>query len=166
MLEAISTFFTTLFSESGNLILLFFVTGIVFNVFTEVVKKQIWPKYTEEEISAGKKQKSCPEWMGMIFGIFLTIVFIFCTLMAYHSGVPHCSLIGGYYFIPVWCVAYYIWQMAAMKFVKMVMRKLFPVFMTGGNRPPRPQRPKVYKVPAGATVEYVGETPDNGDIDG
>ena len=155
-MEALVAFFTNLFDESGNLIVLFFITGIVFNVFSEIIKGQIWPKYSKEEIAAGKVQNEMPAWMGMIFGLFFMLVFISCAVAASMSGIPHCALIGGNFFIPVWCVAYYIWQMGCMKVVKFLMRLLFPRFMLG-NKPHKQPRQKVYRVPAGAKVEYVEE---------
>ena len=155
MLEALNVFFDTLFAESGNLILLFGVTGVVFNVFSETIKKQVYPKYTAEELAAGKVQKDMPRWVGMIFGIVSTIVFTACAVGASVTGVPHCSLIGGYFFIPVWCVAYYIWQIACMKLVKRILIAMFPKFMTGHGRPQKPKKEKVYKIPAGAKVEYM-----------
>ena len=155
MLEAIGLFFTRLLDESGNLILMFIITGVVFNVFAEIVKKQIFPKLTEEELAAGKVQKECPAWIGMIIGVVLTIVFLACAIGAYITVTPHCQLIGGFFFTPVWAVAYYVWQMACMKLVKGIMTLLFPLFMTGHKRPQKPPKQKVYKIPAGATVEYV-----------
>lgn len=169
MLESVDFFFDTLFAESGVLILLFGVTGIVFNVFSETIKKQIYPKYTEEELAAGKVQKDMPRWVGMIFGIVSTAVFTACAIGASLTGAPHCHLIGGYFFAPVWCVAYYIWQMACMKVVKRILCLMFPRFMTGHGRPARQKKEKVYKIPAGAKVEYVGESDtegEDGTIDG
>lgn len=156
-MEAINIFFSTLFEDSGILILLFFVTGIAFNVFGEIVKKQIFPKLTEDESAAGKKQKDCPRWIGMLIGIALTGVFLACAISASLAGMPHCSLIGGMYFVPVWAVAYYVWQIAAMQAVKSIMKLMFPRFMTGKGRPEKPKKVKVYRVPAGATVEYTGD---------
>ena len=157
MLESIKLFFDTLFEESGVLILMFVITGPVFNVFVETIKKQIFPKYTEEEIAAGKKQKECPRWVGMLFGIFLTHAFTALAIGASVTATPHCTLIGGFFFLPVWAVAYYIWQMGCMRVVKMIMRKMFPSFMTG-HKPKKPQKTKVIRVPAGTNVEYIENT--------
>lgn len=154
-MEAFKLYFDTLLNDSGNLILLFFITGIVFNVFGEIIKKQIFPVYTAEELAAGKKQKEMPRWVGMIFGIIMTLVFLACALGAYFTGVPHCRLIGGVWFLPVWCVAYYVWQLGCMKLVKMILRALFPCFMTG-HKPYKPPKPKYVKVP----VEYAETIPE------
>lgn len=156
MVDALNIYFTTLFAESGTLIVLFLLTGIAFNIFSEIIKKQIFPKYTAEELSAGKVQKDCPRWLGMIFGLVLTIVFLACAIGANFTNTPHCRLIGGVFFLPVWAVAYYIWQMAAMKLIKLIMKKMFPVFMTG-SRPPRKPKTKVIRVPQGYKVEYEDE---------
>ena len=164
-MESLTIFFNTLFEESGNLILLFFVTGVVFNVFAEIIKKQIFPKYSPEEKAAGKVDREMPRWVGMIFGIFLMIVFMSCAVAASLDGVPHCKLIGGNFFIPVWCVAYYIWQLGCMKVVKMVMKALFPRFMTGKPKE-KVVKTKVYKIPAGAKVEYIGEEDETGEVNG
>ena len=150
-MEGAMLYFETLFEESGNLILLFFVTGIVFNIFAEIIKKQIFPAYSPEELAAGKVQKEMPSWIGMLFGIFLMIVFISCAVAASMSGTPHCKLIGGNWFLPVWCVAYYVWQMVCMKLVQMVMKILFPKFMMG-NKPQKPPKPKYIRVPADSVV--------------
>lgn len=163
MFEAFDVFMTALFDESGGLMVMFVVTGLAFNVFTETIKKQIWPKYTAEELAAGKVQKEMPAWIGMIFGIVMTAIFTACAVLSSAYAVPHCQLIGGNFFVPVWMVAYYLWQMACMKVIKGIMTALFPRFMTGHKRPQKPQRPKVYKVPAGATVEYVQE---DGEVNG
>ncbi len=144
---AIDVFFRTLFAESGVLILLFFVTGLVFNVFGEIIKKTLWPKLTAEELAKGKVQKEVPGWFGVAIGIVMMILFLCCTMLAQFTAAPHCALIGGYAFLPVWAVAYYLWQMVGMKVVKWIMRKVCPLYMTGVPRPPRPK--KEPSVPAG-----------------
>ena len=159
-MEAVKLYFDTLFAESGNLILLFFATGIAFNLFGEIIKKQIYPVYTAEELAAGKKQKDMPRWIGMLFGIGMMAVFIACVLGASITGVPHCKLIGGVWFLPVWCVAYYVWQLGCMKMVKFILRLMFPKFMTG-HKPQKPQKPKYVRVP----VEYVTDDEEPKDAD-
>ena len=148
-MEALTIFFTTLFEESGVLMLLFFATGLVFNVFGEIIKKTLFPKITAEEKSAGKAQKECPGWLGIVIGAVLTILFLVCTMLAQFTHAPHCALIGGYAFLPVWAIAYYLWQMAAMKLIKLVMRKICPLYMTGKPRPPKPKKEKPVMVPDG-----------------
>ena len=165
-MEAVTIYLTTLFNESGNLILLFIAGGIVFNVFTEIIKKQIFPKLTAEESAAGKVQKECPKWLGMIIGIIMTILFTACVIGSQHLGTPHCQLIGGYFFLPIWFVAFYLWQMACMKIVKKLLVLICPFFMTGNRRPPKPQKPKVIKIPAGAVVQYEEMNEENGDVNG
>ncbi len=148
-MEALNAFFNTLFYESGVLILLFIVTGIVFNVFGEFIKKTLFPKITQEEKADGKKQKECPGWLGIVIGVIFTILFLVCTMLAQFTHAAHCALIGGYAFLPVWAIAYYLWQMAAMKLVKIVMRKICPLYMTGKPRPPKPKKEKPVSVPEG-----------------
>ena len=156
-MEAARVFFTTLLDESGNLILLFVIGGLVFNVFTEIIKKQIFPRLTKEELAAGKVQKYCPKWLGMVIGVLETILFTVCVVGSQFIHTPHCQLIGGWFFLPIWFVAFYLWQMACMKVVKKLLMIMCPFFMTGDKRPPKPQKPKVYKIPKGATVEYEEE---------
>ena len=146
-MEAIDIFFRTLFDESGVLILLFIVTGLVFNVFGEIIKKTLWPKLTEEDVAKGKKQKEVPGWFGIVIGVILTVLFLCCTMLAQVTSAAHCALIGGYAFLPVWAIAYYLWQMVGMKIVKWLMKKICPLYMTGIPRPPRPKKEPT--VPAG-----------------
>lgn len=148
------SFTQLLFEESGFFIIMFFVTGIAFNVLAEFVKKQIFPRRTEEEIKAGAVQKNCPKWLGMIIGLVLTAIFIACSLLAHLSGTAHSMIIGGVFFTPVWFVIYYLYQMAAMRLVKCFLTFVAPGFMTGHGRKKRPQKP-IYQVPRGAKVEYV-----------
>lgn len=148
-MEALDTFFVTLFYESGVLMLLFIVTGLVFNVFGEIIKKTLFPKLTEDEIAKGKKQKECPGWFGIVIGVLSTILFLVCTMLAQFTHAQHCALVGGYAFLPVWAVAYYLWQMAGMKLVKWMMRKICPLYMTGRPRPPKPRKEKTVAVPEG-----------------
>ena len=162
-MEAVKLYFDTLFEESGNLILLFVVTGIVFNIFGEIIKKQIYPVYSAEELAAGKKQKEMPRWIGMLFGIAMMILFLLCTMGAYLTAVPHCTLIGGVWFLPVWAVAYYVWQMGCMKVIKMIMKALFPKFMTG-HKPQKPPKPRYIKVPADSVV--MEEVPSGEELNG
>ena len=120
-MEAVNQFFTTLFAESGTLILLFIAAGLFLNVFGEIIKKTIYPRYTEAEIASGKVQRECPGWVGLIIGISLTLLF--------------------------WAIAFYLWQMVCMKMVKFIMKRICPVYMTGKPRPPKPK--KDIEVPAG-----------------
>lgn len=146
-MEAVNQFFTTLFAESGTLILLFIAAGLFLNVFGEIIKKTIYPRYTEAEIASGKVQRECPGWVGLIIGISLTLLFLACTIAAELTKAPHCALLGGWAFLPIWAIAFYLWQMVCMKMVKFIMKRICPVYMTGKPRPPKPK--KDIEVPAG-----------------
>lgn len=155
-MEAVNHFFTTLFAESGTLILLFIIAGVFLNVFGEIIKKTIYPRITPEESAAGKVQKECPGWAGMVIGISLTLLFLACTIAAEITHAPHCSLVGGWAFLPIWAIAFYLWQMICMKLVKAVMKRICPIYMTGKPRPPKPK--KDISVPAGYKLVKEEET--------
>lgn len=152
-----------LFYESGSFLVMFFVAGIVLNLFTELIKKQIFPKRSEEEIAEGKLSKSCPSWVGMLIGVANTLVFTILTVLAHMNGSAHCAIIGGFTWIFIWVVGFYVYQMSASLLVKLILRKLFPFFMTGHHRPRKQkvERP-TYLVPKGSKVEYVDEDEING----
>ena len=151
------TFMSLWAEESGFFIMMFVLSGIFLSLFMEVIKKQIYPKYTDKEKESGKVEKNCPKWVGMLFGILSTIIFTACAIMAEMFGAVHSSIPGGLWFIPIWFVGFYLWQWLAGKLVKMVLRVMVPVFMTGLTRDGRKhsdERP-VYEVPRGAKVKYV-----------
>lgn len=140
-----------LFEESGYFIAMFFVSGIVLDVFTELLKKQIFPK-TEDEATS----KKCPSWIGMLIGIANTVIFTIFSVLAHLNGTPHCQIIGGFTWIFVWIVGFYAYQMGASLLIKLIMKKMFPCFMTGFPRPIKPKGEKVvYQVPKGSKVEFV-----------
>lgn len=153
-----------LFYESGSFLVMFFVAGVVLNLFTELIKKQIFPKYSEEETSEGKFSKSCPSWIGMLIGVANTIVFTILTVTAHLNGAEHCAIIGGLTWVFIWVVGFYVYQMSASLLVKLILRKMFPFFMTGkprNKKPPKAER-ATYLVPKGSKVEYVDEEELNG----
>lgn len=150
----INILFTQLFEESGNFIIMFFVAGIALDCFFEVIKKQIYPKATEEEKQEGKESKKCPAWVGMLFGLANTAIFSLFSIIAHLNNTPHCIVIGGLTWFFVWAVAFYLYQMGASILVKLIMRRLFPKMMTGKPRKSKDDRP-IYQVPKGAKIEYV-----------
>lgn len=156
-MEAFEYFIRTLMVNSGYFFLMFFVAGIAMNVFAENLKKSLFPKYTEEEIANGKVQKKCPRWLGLIIGLAILGVFTVCAFSADLADVPHCKIPGGIYWYFIWAVAFYFWQMAAMKAVKYFITKIAPMYMTGKPREKKASKP-VYQVPKGAKVEYVDST--------
>lgn len=146
-MEILESFFISLMEDSGYFLLMFFVSGFVFNLLGEVVKKQIFPQDIEGEA------KKCPKFVGMIVGLVLTFAFIAFASAADTNGEIHSAVIGGNWMLPVWFIAFYMYQMCATKVVKAALKKLFPVFMTG-HKPEKAKKP-VYQVPRGAKVEYV-----------
>lgn len=147
-------FIRTLMADSGYFFIMFIVAGIAMNAFAENLKKSLFPKYSEEEIAKGKVQKSCPRWIGLLIGIAILAIFTACSMTADRAGAEGCKIPGGFYWFFVWAVAFYFWQMAAMKAVKYFFTKLAPQYMTGKPREKKAQKP-IYQVPKGAKVEYV-----------
>ena len=155
--------FNQLFFESGSFVVMFFVAGIVLNLFTELIKKQIFPKYTEEEEAQGKKSKTCPSWVGMLIGVANTIVFTVLSVTAHMMGAEHCMIIGGLTWMFIWVVGFYVYQMSSSFLVKLILRKMFPFFMTGRPRDKKHKSDRmICQVPKGAKVVYV----DEDEIDG
>ena len=153
-MEAFEYVIRTLMFNSGYFFVMFFVAGLTMNVFAENLKKSLFPKYTEEELASGKTQKKCPRWLGLIIGIVILAIFSACAFSADYAGVPHCAIPGGVYWYFIWAVAFYFWQMAALKAVKYFFTKIAPLYMTGKPREKKAAKP-VYQVPKGSKVEYV-----------
>lgn len=153
-MEVFENFIRTLMADSGYFFIMFIVAGVAMNAFTENLKKSLFPKYTEEEIANGKIQKDCPRWAGMLIGISILAIFSICSMTADFAGVKGCKIPGGVYWFFIWAVAFYFWQMAAMKAVKYFFTKVAPIYMTGKPREKKASKP-VYQVPKGAKVEYV-----------
>ena len=140
--------------ESGMFLLMFVLSGIFLSLFMEVVKKQIFPKPTDDEIAKGKVEKKCPAWVGMLLGVLNTIIFTACAIMADIGMGAHSAIPGGLWFVAIWFIGFYLWQWLAGKAVKLFLKRIVPCFMTGKPRKPHVSRPTV-EVPRGVKVKYV-----------
>lgn len=148
--------FTRLWVEvSGVFVLMFLLSGVFLSVFTEIIKKQIFPKYTEEEKAEGKEDKDCPKWVGMLMGIGCTVIFFVCAVLADRNAVAHSTIPGGLWFLPIWFIGFYLWQWIACRVIKVILKALAPKFMTGTGRKKKVDTRPVYEVPKGAKVVYV-----------
>lgn len=141
-------------NENGIFILMFLVSGVFLSLFLEVVKKQIFPKLSDEDKEKGKIERKCPAWAGMLLGLFGTGVFMACAILASLNGVAHSSIPGGLWFLPIWAIGFYLWQWLAGRAVKAVLKRITPCFMTGKPRNPHVDKP-TFEVPKGAKIKWV-----------
>lgn len=106
------------FKSIGWQLLMFFLTGIAFELILEFIKATLYPV---------TRNKECPRWLGMIMGAMITVVYL---MMAYTSnakfGDAGWYIPGGYIFIPVWFILFFFYQYKAMRIAKCFRNILFP----------------------------------------
>lgn len=105
-------------------IVMFLVDIIVLGLVSEFIKATLFPKKIVVE---GEKQKECPRWLGLIFGLIVTMIHITCSYAAFNSfGSDGWYIPGEAIFIWAWFILFFFIQFKALKIVKYLRDKLFP----------------------------------------
>lgn len=115
MENAFVVYFMGILKACGWQIVMFFLTGIAFELAAEFVKATLYPK---------NKGKECPRWLGMALGAVITVVYLAMAYMA--SSLKGFTIPGGTIFLPVWFIFFYVYQFKAIRVAKWLRDKMFP----------------------------------------
>lgn len=134
-MELFAINFMNLCSEMRWFALMFLLSGVALEFLFELVKGLLFPTKTEEQIAAGEKQKDCPRWLGLTFGIAATLIFLASAYCAnIFLGPDGWTIPGGLIFSWVWFILFFMWQYVSMRLAKKMRNKLFPTLKNPGYR--------------------------------
>lgn len=106
--------------------IMFFADIIILGTLSEFIKATLFPKKDETTKASGKFNE-CPRWLGLIFGILVTLIHIVCSFLAYSAfGTEGWYIPGGYIFAWAWAILFFFLQFKALRIVKWFRDKLFP----------------------------------------
>lgn len=129
------------FMQAWVQVLMFFLSGIALELFSEFVKATFYPTktVTAEDGTTSEVEREVPRWLGFTLGVVNTVAYLIMAYSAYGSfGDKGCLIPGGFVFFPVWAILFYFWQYAAIRVSKWICRRMFPSLKY-------PDRPKVKK---------------------